>query len=220
MSHRRLVPELMDGAVSEPEMADCLRQLAVINQISGAYRPTLAWLDSLPKPLPRPLRIVDVGSGQGDMLRRIAGWAARRGVAVELTGLDRNPQAARLAEGRDIRWVTADLFAYGEPAEVVVSSLFAHHLDDGQVVRFLRWMEERAGLGWFVNDLHRHWLPHAVVRAAAAALPVNRLVAHDAPVSVGRAFTPEDWRRLLAEAGIAASIARVFPWRLCVGRVK
>jgi hypothetical protein len=57
-----------------------------------------------------------------------------------------------------ITYETGDVFAL-DPArrfDVVVSALFTHHLDDAQLVRFLRWMQATARLGWFVNDLHRH----------------------------------------------------------------
>ncbi|WP_029009359.1 methyltransferase domain-containing protein [Azospirillum halopraeferens] len=232
LPRRRLVPELMDTLpVDYAEFRTCLRHLEAINRATGAYRPTLRWLDRVAARhgAERPLRVLDAGAGHGDMLRRIAARAARRGVAVELTGVDRNPWSARAAreaapDGPPIRWLTADLFALPEEErpDVIISSLFAHHLDDAQVVAFLRWMEGRARLGWFINDLHRHAVPLAAVRAAVAVLPVSRLVVHDAPVSVARAFTRADWLRLLAEAGLEG-VARVewfAPFRLCVGRIR
>ena len=105
----------------------------------------------------------------------------------------------------------------------MMSSLFAHHLDDPDLVRFLARMEAGARIGWFVNDLHRHPLPYHAFRALSAAMGWHRFVRHDGPVSITRAFVAADWRRLLAEAGIppgAANIAWHLPFRLCVGRVR
>lgn len=232
LPRRRLVPELMDGEpVPYEEFRECLRHLAGINRASGAYRPTLRWLGRVAAhhPEARPLRVLDVGSGYGDMLRRIAGWARRTGRPVELTGVDLNPWSARAAleaaePGEPIRHVTADCFALPEQErpDVIISSLFTHHLDDPQLVRFLNWMEGRARLGWFVNDLHRHAVPHRFVAAAVRVLPLNRLVVHDAPVSVARSFTRRDWEERLAEAGLAgqAEVRWMLPFRLCVGRLR
>ena len=221
-----------DPSVDYETFRGCLRDLARVNVLSGGYRPTLAFLEGLRRRGPldggRPLRVLDVGSGYGDLLREIGAWAGRRGVAVELTGVDLNPWSARAAAevtagGGGIRWVTADVFAYEGRADVVLSSLFTHHLDDAALVRFLLWMEERAGLGWFVNDLHRHPLPHATFGTLASGLRLHRFVRHDGPVSFARAFVPEDWERLLREAGVPAGevkVRRWFPFRLCVAREK
>ena len=106
---------------------------------------------------------------------------------------------------------------------MVISALFTHHLEDESLVRFLRWMEDRADLGWFSNDLHRHAISHAFARAMVATLPVNRLVVHDAPLSVARAFTRADWDRVIAEAGFApgeVSVEWFTPFRYGVGRIK
>ena len=91
----------------------------------------------------QPLHIVDVGCGHGDVLRRVAKWAAHRSVAVRLTGVDINPYAARAARqcGREaqlpagvIDWMTADVFSVELPAaaDVVISSLFTHHLSEAR----------------------------------------------------------------------------------------
>lgn len=233
LSRRSGEPELMDaGDVDYETFRDCLRDLARVNVLSGGYRPTLAFLETLRRrgrlPAGRPLEILDVGSGYGDALRAIGRWAARRGLAVRLTGLDLNPWSARAAAeagpaSAPIRWATGDVFDHAGGADVIVSSLFAHHLDDARVVRFLCWMEARATVGWFVNDLHRHALPAATFGGLATALRFHPFVRHDGPVSFARAFRPEDWRRLLGEASLppeAAEVRRWFPFRLCVARTK
>src|SRR6201990_1912020 len=94
----RELPELMDGDCSYEDFRDCMRSLENVNRWLLGYRPTLAWLNRLPRGLRRPAHIVDVGSGGGDLLRQIALTARRRGVAVHLTGIDLNPHAARAAE--------------------------------------------------------------------------------------------------------------------------
>lgn len=227
--------ELMDvETVSFEELRACLVDLTRVNQLTLAYRPTLAFFERLLpriRALGRPLEVVDVGSGYGDMLRAIHAWARTRNVAVSLTGVDMNPWSAKAAREATpsleppIEWVTADAFAYHPPRgiDVVVSSLFTHHLRDHEVVRFLRWMETTSTTGWFVNDLHRHPIPYYFFRAFAKLARYHRFVQHDGPVSIARAFSPADWRRLAQEAGIEQNHVKIawrVPFRLTVEGTK
>jgi hypothetical protein len=220
------LPELMDGDCSYEDFRDCLRSLEKVNRWLLGYRPTLTWLERLSHELRDPIQIVDVGSGGGDFLRQIAGWARRRGVAVQLTGIDLNPYAARVAAESTpkkfgITWVTGDAMVYRpeKPMDVVVSSLLAHHLEDEEIVALLRWMEETVQVGWFINDLERvEWTSRMF-----AWVRWHRLVRHDGPVSFRRAFQKEDWVRLLAAAEVlqeTVTVERWRPGRLCVGRRK
>jgi len=114
----RDLPELMDGACSYEDFRGCLRSLGQINRWLLGYRPTLDWLKRLPHGLRDPVRIVDVGCGGGDLLRQIAGWARRRGIAAQLTGIDLNPYAARAAaestpKELGIAWVTGNALCIG-----------------------------------------------------------------------------------------------------------
>jgi SAM-dependent methyltransferase len=207
--------------------------LARVNRLTHAYRPTLAFFDRLlqrARSLRRPLRVLDVGSGYGDTLRQVARWAARHDLPVTLTGLDMNPWATRAAteatpRGPSVSWITMDAFAYAPSMEVdvVMSSLFAHHLDNEQLLRFLRFMDATATLGWFINDLRRHPLPYHLFRVASKLARLHRFVQHDGPISIARAFTVEDWRHRLREAQIPlfnVRIARALPYRLTVERRK
>lgn len=220
--------ELMDeGGVPFSEFHDCLGSLETINRLTLAYRPTLAWLEKW-LGAGEKLAVLDAGCGGGDMLRRIEELAEKRGKKkprhLELFGVDLNPWAKKSAQicspGSAIRFTTADVFRFepDKPLDLVISSLFTHHLSDEQLVDFLRWMHGRARKGWFINDLHRHPLPYYFIKGATALLSHNRLIRNDAAVSVARSFTAADWRRLLEAAGIGerARIQWFFPFRLCV----
>jgi trans-aconitate methyltransferase len=218
----------MDGDCTYEDFRDCLRSLAQINRWLLGYRPTLAWLKHLPHVARDPLHIVDVGSGGGDLLRQIASWAQRHGIAVQLTGIDLNPFAARAAaeatpKDLGIVWVTGDALNYRpeRSVDIIVSSLMAHHLEDEEIITLLRWMEATARLGWFINDLERSEWSCRMFGWLEKVAAWHRFVRHDGPVSFRRAFRKEDWVRLLTAAQVprdAVTLEHWRPGRLCVGR--
>ena len=225
----------MDGDCGYEDFRGCLHSLEQVNRWLMGYRPTLAWLgqvclDRLLRGPHAPVHIVDVGSGGGDLLRQIAGWARQRGMAVQLTGIDLSPYAARAAEESTrkelgIAWVTGDALKYQPktPVDIVVSSLTMHHLEDEEIIEHLRWMEGTAQTGWFIDDLERSELASRMFAWIAKIAGWHRFVQYDGPVSFRRAFREEDWVRLLAAAEVpreAVTIEHWRPGRLCVGRWK
>ena len=227
LTRRSDAEELMDTAsVTLAEFESCLEDLAFLNRLTFAYYPTERWVGrALEHSGGRRLRLLDVGCGYGDMLRRLRDrYGTER---LELTGVDLNPLAAAAAAragGNDgIRYVTSDVFAVEERFDLVVSAIFTHHLKDAALVRFLKWMEERAAVGWLINDLQRHIVPWAFTRWFPVLMRLDPMTAHDGPISVTRAFRAEDWDRLLREAGFRpgeVAVRRVFPFRWAVGRLK
>ncbi len=223
--------EWMDTEQVTPEdFAACLADLAVVNTLTLARAPTVAFMRRVARGLApgARLRVLDVGYGEGDMLRRLHRWGARRGLRLELSGIDLNPWSAVAAQAATppdmaIDYRTGDLFDL-EPGgyDVVLSSLFTHHLDDGQVVQFLHWMERSAARGWFVNDLHRHWLAYYGFSALSTAAGWHRFVRHDGPLSVARSFRRAEWHALLRQARLdgVATLRWRLPFRFCVGRVR
>ncbi|MFC3714496.1 methyltransferase domain-containing protein [Sphingoaurantiacus capsulatus] len=230
---RSFAAEWMDDpAVDEATFAACLIDLAAVNGWTLARPPTLRWLAQATRDWPRARRftLVDVGYGQGDMLRHIHRWATRRGLVPELIGVDLSPwseTSAREATPAEmaIDYRTGDVFevAFDRPVDFVISSLVAHHLDDDQLIAFLRWMEATAAKGWFVNDLHRHAIAYHGFRALSSVMRWHPFVRHDGPLSVARAFRRDDWERLIAGAGLDRATIELrwhVPFRLCVGRLR
>lgn len=224
LSVRSHEAEWMDSQEVGPQtMAAVLRDLAQVNTFTLARGPTLAWLARLAR---GPFTLVDVGAGEGDMLRAIAKSAARRGVAARLIGYDLDARCSAAARAATdprlgIEYAVGDAMAADLQPDVIVSALVTHHMSDDGIVAFLRWMERTARQGWFVNDLHRNWFAYHGFALLAAIMRWHPFVRHDGALSVARAFRKADWQRLLAAAGIVeAQIVWRFPFRLCVERAK
>ncbi len=223
--------EEMDAAdLSSARYARVLSDLSRINRLTLAARPTLSFLDRVRARSidARPWRILDVGFGSGDMLARIAHWGERRGVALDLAGVDLNPKSAPVADARlggRARLITGDYRDLaGQEWDIILSSLVTHHMSGAERSAFLRFMEAEAGRGWLVNDLHRQRLPFAGYPLLATLALVDPIVRRDGQLSVGRSFRRAEWQAMLADAlpGSAATarIFRSFPCRLCVERIR
>lgn len=240
-SKRSIQPELMDDPqIGFDDFRDCLSDLALVNICTFAYRPALHWLRRIVDQYTslrfrsivpeRPISIIDIGCGGGDTLRKIAQWAVQHRQAFDLIGVDHNPWSKQYADQATPSWLnikfeTTDIFEF-EPArqaDFVISSLFTHHLNDEQLVRFLQWMERHAKHGWLINDLHRHPLAYFLIKYTSRLLRFHYMVQHDGPISVARAFTKADWVKYLIAADVPLDQVKIrwfFPFRYSVVRLK
>ena len=222
---RATAEELMDADDLDPATYTAVvADLARVNAVTLAARPTLGFLARAMAGATR-LRLLDVGFGDGDMLRRIACWATARGIDADLVGVDLNHRSERAAvahtpPGLPIRYLTGDYAAQaGGGFDVIISSLVAHHMSRAQLVAFVRFMEAEAARGWFVNDLERNRFAHWGFPILARVMRWHPIVRHDGTLSIARAYRPGEWAPILAEAGVAqARVRRHFPFRLCVER--
>ena len=224
---RATAEELMDDpSLDAGVYADVMRDLGRVNSVTMARLPTLDFLDRALAGR-KQFRLLDVGYGGGDMLRAIAQWAAKRGIAADLVGVDLNPRSETAAKRTTpatmpIRYITGDYAEMvGDGFDFIVSSLVAHHMTRAELIAFLRFMDANAARGWFINDLHRHgfaWLGYPLL---AALMRWHPIVRHDGRLSIARSYRPEEWPPLLDEAGVrGARVRRVFPFRLCVEAIR
>jgi 2-polyprenyl-3-methyl-5-hydroxy-6-metoxy-1,4-benzoquinol methylase len=217
-----------DPSLDPAAYAAVIGDLSKVNALLMVSRPTIAFIKRT-LGARRRFRLLDVGYGQGDMLRAIARWAALRGIEAELVGVDLNERSLPAASaatpaGMPIEYRTGDYADMGgEGWDYVISSSVTHHMTDDQLHAFLRFMEAEARIGWFVNDIHRHWLAYLGFPPLARAMRWHAMVRHDGCLSVQRGFRRAEWERLVAGSGIDADGVRVvrrFPLRLCVERAR
>lgn len=220
--------EQMDAADLAPAIYErVLHDLARVNRWTFTAWPTIAFLNRAIGSAKR-FRLLDVGFGDGDVLRAVARWARRREIEAELVGVDLNEKslaAARRATPPDLKidYRAGDYIDQPEQFDFIISSQVTHHMTDAQLMTFLRHMEANARRGWLICDLHRHGFAYRGFPLLARLLRVHRIVREDGQLSIARSFRPGEWRDLLSQAGIAADqvrIVRRFAFRLCVERIR
>lgn len=227
LDRRAIAEELMDDpALDAGTYTAVLHDLAQVNTFTLARRPTLAFLGRAIGHR-KSLRVLDVGFGDGDMLRAIARWAERRGIEARLVGIDLNPRSAAAARDAPptripVEYRTGDYAdCAGEAWDCVISSLVAHHMTGDQLIHFLRFMDRESAAGWLVNDLHRHGFAYSGWPLLAGLMRWHPIVRHDGHLSIARSYRPSEWPPLLTEAGIdGAQVFRQFPFRLCVEKLR
>jgi SAM-dependent methyltransferase len=206
---RRLEAEVMD----EPDL-DRARHLHALDALARVNRLSLTagrvWREvrALADRGVRPVRVLDVACGGGDVLIDVGTRAHRAGVAVVLTGCDASEVALERARERaagraDARFVVADVRG-GLPGrhDLVCCSLFLHHLEREGAVALLRDMANATEHVVLVQDLRRSRVGYALAWAALRVLTTSDVAREDGPTSVRAAFDLDEARALAREAGL------------------
>ncbi len=189
------------------EYHDCLKQLNKIGIWLGGNAASLEALKKMPK---APGSILDVGCGAGFFTIQMAKYFPQ----AKIVGIDINPQAIDFANnllvGMPKRPANVSFILKTQPElnelpksfDVVLSTLVCHHLDDEVLIGFLQKACLVAKQKVIINDLHRHPLAYAAFKAISPLFFRNRLIMHDGPLSVQRAFTRQEWHDYLHKAGL------------------
>jgi SAM-dependent methyltransferase len=215
---RSRIPELMDDPALDPaEHLRALRGLARLNRFSdsaGAQWPALA---KFAGELKRPVRVLDVATGSGDVPRKLLALAKRAGITLDIAACDLSPTAIAEAtrEPSAVQFFVHDALHDRLPTgfDVVTCSLFLHHLGEDEAIALLANMEN-AGNAILVNDLARSRFNYCAVWFACHLLTRSPVVRFDGPASVRSAFTPTEALALAERAGLhGAMVWKKFPCR-------
>ena len=224
--------EMLDRPAPLADLRESLADVARLNALFGGCRVTLTHVSRLLDGLPadRPITVLDVGTGAADIPRAIVRWARRAGRRIRVFALDRDLPTLRVARGLaagypEIVLLGGDALALPVRAasvDVVISALTLHHLEPAAAARALAEMDAAARRGLVVNDLVRSRTAYRAVWLATRLLARNRMSRHDGPLSVRRAYVPDELRALCEKAGLFD--ARIFRYpllfRQCAVRVK
>ena len=211
-----------DPALPPDEHRRALAGLARLNALSGSVGVLWPAVRKLGRELGRPLRILDVATGGGDVPLGLWRRAERAGMKLELVACDISPvalgaaQARTEAAGATVRYFAADALAEPLPTgfDIVTCSLFLHHLSGDSAVTLLARLAAATERLVLVNDLARGRWNSGLVWCAARLVTRSRVVRTDGPLSVRAAFTPAEARELARRAGlVGAEVSGRFPCR-------
>lgn len=197
--YRTRETELMDDFdLQGKKLVKTLKDLENINAWLGGNQITMNGIKRLIKnhPKNKPIHIVDVGCGNGGMLRKIAFWARKKDFKINLTGIDANPHAIKIAQqlGEDfpeINFLTLNVFSEKfsqHQYDIILCTLTLHHFKDREVEKLLYLFTQQAGLGVVINDLQRSKTAYRLFRAFCAVFIHNDIARKDGLTSILRGF--------------------------------
>jgi SAM-dependent methyltransferase len=206
MQKRSYEAELLDAdAIPTKDLYRNLQELNTINTLLGGHRITQLGLQSFKLKKGINYRILDIGSGGGDNLRTLAIWGRKKGLSLQLVGVDIKKDCVDYAREQckdfpEISFIESD-YRKLSPAQlnfdIIFSALCCHHFNDDALKALLQFKFTHAKLGFFINDLHRHPLAYYSIKWLTAIFSNSYLVKNDAALSVKRSFKMQDWEQLL-----------------------
>ncbi|MEJ5993055.1 methyltransferase domain-containing protein [Pedobacter sp. Du54] len=200
-THRSNAPETMDDFDMEGEiLRDALDKIAKINQLLGGNKITIDGVKLLLKDKPKQaqIRIIDVGCGNGDMLRALANYGIKNGMNFSLLGIDANnftiAYAKKLSIGYpNISYTCKDIFEdLSVDCDIMLCTLTLHHFKDKEIIQLLSNIKQQAKVGIVINDLHRSALAYYLFKALCFVFNLNEMSREDGLISILRGFKKGD----------------------------
>jgi len=200
-------PEIMDDfAMEGKRLENALAKIAIINRVLGGNKITVNCVRGLVKNAPKDkiFSIVDLGCGNGDMLREIAKLGRRLGVKLALKGIDANAHTIKHAailskDFEEISYECANFLAEGKEAkeyDIILMTLTLHHFSNEEIHQLLSQLKHQAKLGIIINDLHRSKTAYYLFKAMATVLRLNNMTKEDGLTSILRGFKRKELEAL------------------------
>jgi 2-polyprenyl-3-methyl-5-hydroxy-6-metoxy-1,4-benzoquinol methylase len=223
IAERRLQPELMDDPeIDHNQHHLALRGLSRINFCSNTSRTLWQPLCRLQQEIGAAVRVLDLACGGGDVICGLARISRHFGLPFEFAGCDKSVTAVEYAKQNALRveanieFFAADVLQDVLPVgfDVVMCSLFLHHLTELKSVVLLRKMSDAASRLVLINDLLRTRKGLMLAQVATRVLSSSPVVRYDGPRSVEGAYTCIEVEQLATLAGLKdATITPCWPER-------
>lgn len=201
-TYRSNEPELMDDfSMSGEILTDALDKIDRINQLLGGNQVTINGLKQLlDSKNSKTISILDVGCGNGGMLRELADFALKRKLKFDLTGIDANLSTVQHAQQQSqgypaIKYICTDIFNEMKQDwnyDVILCTLTLHHFKDQELIALLRFFKKSARIGIVINDLHRSAIAYYLFQAICFLFRLNHMSRLDGLTSILRGFKRKD----------------------------
>ncbi|WP_395054394.1 methyltransferase domain-containing protein [Flavobacterium sp.] len=196
-------PEIMDDfALEGIELQEALDKIAKINQLLGGNKLTLQGIKILLEGLDKSKEytIVDIGCGNGDMLRYIADFGEENEYNFNLIGIDANAftinHAKKLSNHfPNISYKCEDIFdkQFDElKYDIILCTLTLHHFKNDEILDLVKLFYRNSGIGIVINDLHRSKVAYRLFEVVCKLFNLNKMSHEDGLVSILRGFKKEE----------------------------
>jgi ubiquinone/menaquinone biosynthesis C-methylase UbiE len=212
LTERSYKKELLDtDNIPFADIKQNMKELNTVNTLLGGHAISIKGIQKILNnyTAQKPVVICEIGCGGGDNLHAIEKWCSKKNIEVNFIGIDIKQECIDFAQQQyplqQCKWTVSDYkkitFTNNRP-DIIFSSLFCHHFYHEELITMLQWMRLNSLKGFFINDLHRHWLAYYSIQFITRFFSRSYLVKNDAPLSVARGFLQTEWKKIFTDAGI------------------
>ncbi|MCW5515316.1 methyltransferase domain-containing protein [Muriicola sp. Z0-33] len=223
-TNRTSETELMDQpGVGKTRLKEVYRDLDRVNNMLGGNRITInAVSNMLKNQAPGPYTIVDVGCGDGSMLRALARFGRRQNIEFNLIGIDLSQNALDIAEElsesySEISFLKKNILSDDQDTmacDVMICTLTLHHIKEEEMPLFLEKMVDIASIGVVINDLQRSRWAYYLFKVFSVIFIKTKIAKNDGLVSIRRGFAMKELQHLSSYLpSVSHSIKRKWAFR-------
>ncbi len=192
-------PELMDDPeISKIDLKEALRDISKANKLLGGNRITIKAIERLfnENPSKKEWTIVDVGCGDGEILRLIADYFNSKKIQIHLVGLDLSSQSIAMGKElsntypnidlrvKDILTIDNESF----DCDILICTLTLHHFKDQEILVFMKQFVALAQVAVVINDLERSKIAYQLFRLFSRIFIKSHVAKNDGLISIASGF--------------------------------
>jgi len=208
--NRSLKKELLDqNDIPFEDIFLNMKELDFINAHLGGHAITIQGFKELLGNR-KTICVCEIGCGGGDNMNAIETFCRKNKIESKFIGIDINKDCIAFAKEKspikNVDFIVSDykeIYFGNEKPGIIFSSLFCHHFSENELIEMFNWMKNNSGIGFFINDLHRHPLAYHFIKIATRILSESYLVKNDAPLSVLRGFRKKEWQQIFEKSHIS-----------------
>lgn len=144
--------------------------------------------------------ILDMGCGDGSMLREVASHFKNQNIELKLIGVDLNSRTIKLAKEYSINYPNISFFqrdilaldANDLQCDILLCTLTMHHFNSEEIPVFLNQFVQLSRLAVVINDLHRSKVSFFLFRLFSLIFIKTGIAKHDGLVSIKSAFVKSE----------------------------
>lgn len=230
--YRSTEDEILDNFdIQGPEVELMLKDLKTVNTVLGGHGVTLRGIATLLNDFSKEktITIVDIGCGDGEMLRKIAAFEKKHSYTFNLIGIDGNEHIIKIAKEKskayhNMSFKVKNIFSEEATVpnyDIALCTLFLHHFKNEAIIAILKKLSTEAKVGVIVNDLHRSRLAFWLFKIFSSIFIKSKIAKHDGLVSVARGFKRKELQKITAQISNTTATVHwkwAFRWQ-CILRV-
>ncbi len=197
--HRSEQEEIMDDVGFQgAEMRSLLRDLKIVNKFLGGNAISLNGIENLlqNQDKEKTFTILDIGCGDGELLRKCADFAKQKNYNFKLIGLDYNQNILDFAKKQSIGYHTINFYKVDvfleekliPKCDIALCTLVLHHFSNTKIESLLKALVSKSDIGLVINDLERSKYAFNLFKVFSGVFLKTNTAKYDGLVSIARGF--------------------------------